>query len=88
MARKSQIIDFEAEARQHVDSLHRQIVQPVPLSCSYVRCQRTGHHNRVFHLGRVRMGRAGYMDWLCGHGGLARVGQYRHGHLALYVIDP
>lgn len=42
MARKSQIIDFEAEARQHVESLHRRMGQskPVPLSCSYVRGQR------------------------------------------------
>ncbi len=40
MARKPQIIDFEAEARQHIESLHIQIGQPVPLSCSYVQAQR------------------------------------------------
>ena len=40
MARKPQIIDFEAEAKQHIDALRSQVGQPVPLSCSYIRGQR------------------------------------------------
>jgi hypothetical protein len=40
MARKTPIIDFEAEAKQHVDALRSQIGHQVPLSCSYVRGQK------------------------------------------------
>lgn len=37
--RKPQELDFEAEYREHVEQLHSQIGQPVPLSCSYTRGQ-------------------------------------------------
>lgn len=40
MPRKPQMIDFEAEAKKHVEFLHSRIGQQVPLSCSYVRGQR------------------------------------------------
>jgi hypothetical protein len=40
MVRKTPTIDFEAEAKQHVDALRSQIGHKVPLSCSYVRGQR------------------------------------------------